>query len=55
MKHEIEIRDWRGNTEKIKVSPEAYKYIQQLEYAIKYPIRSKIWELYPDKFKKPMK
>ena len=43
------VKNEKGELVKINVEPEIYKYVTQLEYAIKFPIRSKIAELYPDR------
>jgi hypothetical protein len=46
----IVIKNDNGEMEKFEVETAVYKYVRQLENAIKYPIRSKIAELYPDRF-----
>jgi hypothetical protein len=50
MNHIVSIKNTNGELEKVNVEYSVYRYIKQLEYAIKYPIRSKIEELYPDRF-----
>jgi len=42
MKQTLTVLNASGEMVKIDVKPEVYKYVHQLEYAIKFPIRSKI-------------
>lgn len=46
----IVVKNDKGELVKITVEPEVYKYVKQLEYAVKYPIRTKIHKLYPERF-----
>jgi hypothetical protein len=49
MAHLISIQVSPGEYRQYEVSPEVYTYIRQLEMCIKYPEKSKLKELYPQR------
>jgi hypothetical protein len=42
MNQTLNVLDSTGKMIKVEVTSDVYKYVHQLEYAIKFPIRSKI-------------
>jgi hypothetical protein len=48
--HYLSIKNKDGNFEHFLVPKEVYMYVHQLENAIKYPDRSGIKQLYPERF-----
>jgi hypothetical protein len=52
MNYYVSVKDENGEYKHIPVPEEVYVYVRQLEICIKYPNKSHLLELYPERFDK---